>query len=261
MPNFSYEKKMWAKDYYVIGIDEVGRGALSGPMVIGAVCFAFREKLRTPASEDKSVTTPYYTIETKIDKLEGEPLVNRMVRKYAFAPFFKSEAKINIVENIGIDDSKRLTAKKREKLAKDIKDLSLVHTTVHISNSVIDRIGLTKSSRIGVKKAISSLLKKCNYLNYANIFVLIDGLDMRYLHNIGLKNQRAIIKGDQKSISIAAASILAKVERDRNMVKLHQKYPIYNWQQNKGYGTKEHLSAIKKFGKSKFHRLLFLRKL
>lgn len=78
---------------------------------------------------------------------------------------------------------------------------------------------------------------------------------------IGLKNQLAIVHGDEKSISIAAASIIAKVERDRTMSKLHQDYPKYGWKKNKGYGTKKHIEVIKKYGKSKLHRELFLRKI
>ena len=88
-------------------------------------------------------------------------------------------------------------------------------------------------------------------------FVLADGFHVKYLRGIGLKNQKAIIGGDRKSISIAAASIIAKVERDQKMIKLDQKYPIYFWKNNKGYGTKKHIEEIFKNGPCEIHRQSF----
>ena len=98
-------------------------------------------------------------------------------------------------------------------------------------------------------------MKKAN----KKIFILIDGFQVKYLRGVGLKNQKAIIKGDEKSISIAAASIIAKVYRDKLMEKLAKKYPLYHFDKNKGYGTKEHIKALRKYKQSPIHRLLFIR--
>lgn len=87
--------------------------------------------------------------------------------------------------------------------------------------------------------------------------MLIDGFNIKYLKGIGLKNQKGIIKGDRKSISIAAASIIAKVHRDKLMRKLNRKYPQYGFHRNKGYGTKFHQTAIKNHGLSEIHRTSF----
>ena len=87
--------------------------------------------------------------------------------------------------------------------------------------------------------------------------MLIDGYPIKYLTG-GLKKQKGIVNGDQKSISIAAGSIIAKVYRDRLMRKLSRQYPLYKWGRNKGYGTKAHLQALKKFGSSLYHRKLFI---
>ncbi|EKD86903.1 MAG: hypothetical protein ACD_37C00107G0005 [uncultured bacterium] len=88
-------------------------------------------------------------------------------------------------------------------------------------------------------------------------FVLADGFHVKYLRGIGLKNQKAIIGGDRKSISIAAASIIAKVERDKFMRDLNRVYPNYGFERNKGYGTRYHKEALKQFGLSQIHRTSF----
>ena len=94
----------------------------------------------------------------------------------------------------------------------------------------------------------------------SNFFLLIDAFHVKYIPGVGLKNQEAIIKGDQKSISIAAASILAKVYRDSLMKKLAKKYKKYHWEKNKGYGTRKHIEAIRRFGPTSWHRNAFIRK-
>lgn len=213
-PDFKYENELWKKDYYIIGVDEVGRGALAGPVYAGAVCF-------------------------------NNDLKSRLI-------YF---------EKLGIDDSKRLSPAKRKKLAGIIKQTAFAYSTAGVSNKVINRIGIVKATQMAMRRAIKALYVKCYELGRKKIYILVDGFNIKYLKGIGLKNQKAIIKGDQKSISIAAASIVAKVERDQNMIKLHQQYPIYLWKKNKGYGTKKHREAIKKFGKLAFHRDLFIRKI
>lgn len=91
-----------------------------------------------------------------------------------------------------------------------------------------------------------------------NLFLLIDGLRPKYYVVNTFGQFEAIVKGDEKSISIAAASIMAKVYRDRLMVRLAKKYPDYGWEKNKGYGTRKHIEAIRKYGLTKYHRDLFV---
>jgi len=117
-----------------------------------------------------------------------------------------------------------------------------------------------------IAKVKSSRPKRRGSPRAANLkiksFLLIDAFHVKYVPGVGLKNQLPIIKGDEKSISIAAASIIAKVYRDRLMEKLSKKcdrWSLYGWERNKGYGTKKHLVSIKKYGISRWHRATFLR--
>ena len=246
LPNFTFEKKFWKKGYYVMGVDEVGRGALAGPLYVGAVCFPgiFSDSVKSfpPASARLAAN------------------IARSVRYRETLPALPPEK----IQNLGINDSKKLSPAKREKLARIIKNTCFAYATAFVSNKVVDKVGITKATQIAMRKAIKSLIDNCYLLNRKKIFISIDAYYVKYLRGIPLKSQKAIIHGDEKSISIAAASIIAKVERDQNMIKLDHKYPIfrkYRWEKNKGYGTKKHIEAIKKFGKSKFHRGLFLRKI
>lgn len=236
-PTFNEEKILWKKGYdFVIGLDEVGRGAFAGPVTVGAVVFP------------------------------------------------KNSIKI---ANLGINDSKLLSANKREELSKEIKKHTLHWSVATIGVPIINKFRIGKATQMAFRKAIRSIchsdpehveeeeshdvlykasgdpssvsrrtqddIKRTNPI----IFVLIDGFHVRYIKGIGLKNQKAIIKGDQKSISIAAASIIAKVHRDNLMKKLHKKFPHYNFAKNKGYGTKEHREALKAHGLSSVHRSSF----
>lgn len=154
----------------------------------------------------------------------------------------------------GVNDSKLLTPKKREELSWVIKKRA-VHTEIAMSSvSIIDRYGVGKATYMAFRKVIKSIISK---FPKERFFVLVDGFHVRYIRAIGLKSQKAIVKGDRKSISIAASSIVAKVERDKLMRALGDIYPNYGFERNKGYGTKEHQKAIRKFGLSKIHRLSF----
>lgn len=200
-PTFDEEKKLWEKGYCVIGIDEVGRGAFAGPLIVGAVVF------------DKE-----------------NPLLSE------------------------INDSKLLKPLKRNELSKIIEQCSFCSTVASIPVSTINKLGIGKANQMAFRKVISQIRK---IINHEKLFVLVDGFHVKYLRGIGLKNQKAIIKGDQKSVSIAAASIIAKVHRDRLMRSLSKKYPVYKFGKNKGYGTKDHQEAIKRFGLCKLHRKSF----
>jgi len=166
---------------------------------------------------------------------------------------------------LGIDDSKRLTPKIRSKLAADIKDCCQDYALASESAATINRIGIVKATERAMRRAIRKILgyKDIKILRAKKAFVLIDGFHVKYLPGIGLKQQKNIFDGDRKCLSIAAASIIAKVHRDDLMGKLgsRRRYKKYGWEKNKGYGTKDHIKAIKKYGLTKLHRKLFVRKI
>ncbi|MCL4387388.1 ribonuclease HII, partial [Patescibacteria group bacterium] len=121
----------------------------------------------------------------------------------------------------------------------------------------INKVGIGKATQMAVRKVIKIIQSKVK--DEHKLFVLMDAFYIRYLRGVGLRNQKAIVKGDEKSLSIAAASIVAKVKRDGLMEKLDRDYPVYNWKMNKGYGTLDHRTAIKKNGKTKHHRDAFVK--
>ncbi len=146
-----------------------------------------------------------------------------------------------------INDSKKLSPKKRQELFKTIKQEALAVEIGVVNNQMIDKINILQASFLAMTKAINSLKKAPHYL-------LVDGHFKIPKINV---NQSAIIKGDSSVFSIAAASIIAKVSRDWLMCQYDKKYPIYNFEKHKGYGTKEHLKKIKEFGPCPIHRLSF----
>lgn len=158
-----------------------------------------------------------------------------------------------------INDSKLISPRKRKMLEKEIKKEALLHAVSVIGVTAINKLGIGKASQMAVRKAVKTILEQIpkQIKEKPQIFVLADGFPARYIRGVGLINQKAIIKGDQKSVSIAAASIIAKVYRDRLMKKFHRKYPGYGLAKNKGYGTKEHRQALKKLGLSQIHRTSF----
>lgn len=152
---------------------------------------------------------------------------------------------------VRIDDSKKLTSKQRERADKWIRKNALAFGIGQASVAQINRLGIKKASEIAFRKAIKDCGKSIDYL-------LIDAFFIPYVKGLRRKNQKAIIKGDTKSVSIAAASIIAKVYRDTFMAKLSRKYGKYRWDKNKGYGTLEHRNAIKKYGITRLHRRAFV---
>lgn len=145
----------------------------------------------------------------------------------------------------GIEDSKKLTAKKREELSKKIIEKSISYSIYSISEKTIDEINILNATKLAMINAVKNLKIKPDIL-------FIDALKI----DIDIK-QISIIKGDLKSYSIGCASILAKVCRDEIMSNLPEEYQKYKISKNKGYGTKEHLEAIKKYGPSNMHRFSF----
>lgn len=192
---YEIEANLKEKGYpYIVGVDEAGRGPLSGPVVAAAV----------------------YIPDDAVPQLLSK-----------------------------VTDSKKLTAKKREELFPLIREICDVGVGV-VSNTVIDDINILEATKIAMEQAIFAL-KGIDY-------VLIDG-------TVKLKDfpypQEQVIKGDAKSISIAAASVIAKVTRDRIMLDLHDIWSFYGWDKNKGYGTKVHIEAIKEYGPCEMHRMTF----
>lgn len=147
----------------------------------------------------------------------------------------------------GINDSKKLSIKKREKLFKEIIQSCFSWQVVMVGEKIIDRLGIAKANKLAFMRAIKNLKIKPD-------FVLIDGIMV--LKNLKIPS-KSIIKADQKIYSVAAASILAKVSRDNLMKRLSKKYPLYKFDQHKGYGTKGHYQRLKKYGSCPCHRQSF----
>jgi ribonuclease HII len=152
----------------------------------------------------------------------------------------------NSIDKKLLKDSKTLTKDKREELEKYIKKNS-IWAIGQASTKEIEKINILQASLLAMKRAILKLKTKPS-------LVLIDGNKLPDLKNYKLKY---VIKGDQKIPSISAASIVAKVSRDKFITKLSKEFSNYGWDTNSGYGTKEHLNAIKKFGITKYHRKTF----
>ena len=176
----------------VAGTDEVGRGALAGPLVVAAVIL--------PADFDLT----------------------------------------------GVRDSKLLTPTQRERMAVKIREHALAVSLVRVTPQVIDKRGLHKSNLRALRAAIARLVPRPDY-------ALTDGFPVKRMPcpSLGIK------KGDRVSASVAAASIVAKVVRDRGMRRLHRAYPAFGFARNKGYGTAEHWRALRDVGPSPVHRLSF----
>ncbi len=146
-----------------------------------------------------------------------------------------------------INDSKVLSPKRRQILSKKIKDAALCYSINEVPLSYINKYGIGRAAQLGFYQSVKSLTSPPD-------FCLIDAF---FIKRLKKTVQKPIIKGDSLSISIAAASIIAKVYRDELMEKLHPRVPMYNFAQNKGYGTKFHREQIRIHGLSSFHRLSF----
>jgi len=189
LPNFEIEKQF--EGQRIIGIDEVGRGPLAGPMVVVA---AYIDPKLIPD---------------------------------------------------GVNDSKLLTPKKRKELYDQLR-LVAKYGVGFVSPEEIDEFRLTKATEIAINRAMMDI-------DFEAELALIDG-NIKY--ELPIKSL-SIIQGDRKSLTIATASIIAKVIRDEYMALLSKEYPAYLWHKNSGYGTKEHLNAIREFGITSYHRKSF----
>ena len=150
-------------------------------------------------------------------------------------------------KNKVLRDSKKITAKNRELLREILIPECISYGVTHIYMETIDEINILNSSILAMHQSIEKL-------NPAPEHIIVDGNRFKPFKNIPFE---CIIKGDDKFLSIAAASILAKTYRDGYMAKIHEEFPMYNWKKNKGYPTKEHREAIRKYGITKYHRKSF----
>lgn len=197
-PNLFYEKKLWSAYEQIAGLDEAGRGALAGPVVVGAVIFP---------------------------------------KQY-----------IHLLKSLrGVRDSKQLTPIKRQQLIPQIKKISLAWGIGFSSAKEIDEVGIVPAVRLAAMRALGKLSIFPNYL-LTDFRLELPELDI---------SQTAIVRGDQKSLSIASASILAKTTRDEMMRELDEQYPQYHFSNHKGYGTLLHRTKIKQIGYSAIHRKTF----
>ena len=212
-----YESQLWESGINLIaGVDEAGRGPLAGPMVVSAVILR-KEALETVKAE--ILGTRNYDVS-----------LDEWVRQYT-----------------SINDSKKLTEKRRDELYEFIINEAISYSIEEISREEVD----TKGISVGVQKGFWNAV---NNLETSAEHVLTDYVHIKRLAN---NCQTNITKGDGLSINIAAASILAKVYRDRLMCKYALKFPEYGFERHKGYGTEYHLEAIEKYGPCEIHRKTF----
>ena len=148
----------------------------------------------------------------------------------------------------GLNDSKKLSEKKREALFDIIKEKAIAYAIAEVSPAEIDVINILNASMLAMKRAVDALSVKAD-------FALIDGNCSR---GFDIPTE-TVVKGDAKSYSIAAASILAKVTRDRQCIELDKEYPEYGIAKHKGYPTKDHMDAVRKYGPSPIYRMTFLK--
>ena len=178
-----------------------------------------------------------------VDEVGRGPLAGPVVCAAVIMPL----KEIEIIQ--GVDDSKKLSPKKREILAKLIQERALAYTVYEVNEKIVDEINILQATRLGMKNALESL-------KIVPDTVITDGnmtLDIPF-------PQRSIVHGDALSYSIGAASIVAKVFRDALMEKYAKTYPAYGFERNKGYGTAEHIRAIKEHGICPIHRRTFVNK-
>jgi ribonuclease HII len=201
---------------------------------------------------DNSFSEKHCVIGT--DEAGRGPLAGPVSACALYFPNFNKET-LEILKYL--DDSKKFSSNPnlRKALATDLKEIAkfkIAWATVE----EIEKYNILQCSLLAMKKACNELIKELKPTN--EVIILVDGKFI--IKDFDVK-QSAIIKGDSKSASIAAASIIAKVERDELMIKLSEEFPVYKWSKNKGYPTKDHINAIKTHGDCEWHRKTFLTKI
>ena len=199
---FDFDKKMSFEltgkyNAVILGIDEVGRGPVAGPLAAGGVVW------------EEPIYIPY------------------------------------------LNDSKKITEKRRPQVANNIERKAKFSCVEFVSASEIDELGIIPS----LKKAFRTVISSCEHAGIFPDIILIDGNEIDVDARV-----KTVVKGDAKSASIAAASVVAKARRDNLMRSFAAEHPEFGWESNKGYGTKAHLDAIERFGMNEQHRKSFLKK-
>lgn len=194
----------------------------------------------------KNIDKKYYSSKVKYiagtDEAGRGPLAGPVVAAAVILPRDFYDERIN--------DSKKLSAALREELFEIIRKKALAYAYTIISQNKIDQINILKASLLAMKRSVEKLKIQPHV-------ILVDG-NKSFTYDADVVT---IVKGDSKSLSIASASIIAKVVRDKIMFKLAKEYPCYGWETNKGYPTKEHIEAVLKYGACNIHRKTFLTKI
>ncbi len=199
LPDLTFERALWPHYPLVAGLDEAGRGALAGPVAVGAVI------------------------------LPGDdPHLSRTLA--------------------GCRDSKQMTPLQRERCASHVRAVALAWNVAYASAAEIDQLGIVRAVQLAAERALKALSVQPLYLL----------TDFRLELPESETPHASLVKGDARSLSIAAASVLAKTARDALMVELGKRNPAYGWEKNKGYGTQAHRSALKRWGYSPQHRRSFV---
>lgn len=191
---------------------------------------------------ENEYTLKGYSVICGVDEAGRGPLAGPV---YAAAVILPPDCEIE-----GLNDSKKLSEKKREQLFDVVCEKALAYSVGIATEKEIDEINILQATFLAMKRAVESLEIKPD-------LALIDG---NQKPNTGV-DEITVVKGDAKSMSIAAASIIAKVSRDRFMLEMDKKYPEYEFSKHKGYGTKLHYEKIRKFGVCDIHRRTFLKKI
>jgi ribonuclease HII len=197
-------------------------------------------------SDKKVNPTPAFLTLCGLDEAGRGPLAGPLI---AAAVVFPADFRWEAVNALPLRDSKRLSARQREQIFPYIHDFALTVDTEIIDVADIDRAGIGWANRT----AFESLILRLEADKY-----IVDG-NLK-LHDLGRKISRyeSVVRADQRYVAVSAASVVAKVTRDRIMAAWHEKYPMYGWDHNKGYGTAAHIAALREYGPSPFHRRAFV---
>ena len=206
------------------------------------------EKLETMQEYERSLRASGAKYVAGVDEVGRGPLAGPVVTACVILP--------EDFDVLGVDDSKKLSEKKREALYDVILEKAVAWGIGRADNHLIDEINILEATKVAMKEAVEKAERMlCEKTGEGISHILFDAMTIKDIET----PQTSLIKGDAKSLSIAAASILAKVTRDREMVEYHQQYPDYAFDSNKGYGTKAHYEGIEKKGITPIHRKSFLK--